>query len=113
VVAEKLAAEAVEGADPGLAVGVDQALVEPSPDLLGGAFGEGQDQDLAAFGQAMPDQVGVELDQGLGLARAGTGEDSQGAVERFGGEETGFWVRGLPVGGGGLTDYPLSRCYPG
>ena len=85
VVAQQARAEAVEGVDPGLPVGVGQASfqVEPAGDLAGRSRGEGEHQDLVAAGQAAADYLGVEPYQRPGLAGPRAGKQPQRAVEGF------------------------------
>ena len=54
-------AEAVEGADPGLGVGVSEARVDAAPDLLGGRGREREHEHRAAVGRPTLDQLPVEV----------------------------------------------------
>ena len=87
MVPEQPGAEAVEGADPGLVVGVLQSIVHTPSDLLGGRGGEGEHEHLAPGGPAAGHEVGVEVDQELRLPGAGAGQDAHRPVERVGGEQ--------------------------
>ena len=107
MLAQKPPAEAVERRDPGLVVGIGEAFVYPLLDLGRCAGGERQDQDLAAASVPVFDELGVTRHEGVRLACAGAGQDSQwpreragpGWVEECGFGQTTFWY------GGGVDSY--------
>jgi hypothetical protein len=77
VLTQEALAEAVKGRYPGLAVFILQSLVDTARDLARSAFREGQDEDLAATGQALTHGLLVQVDQGMRLASARSSEHPQ------------------------------------
>jgi hypothetical protein len=76
--AEGAVADGVEGAAPE-ALRLDAGeVVDAVEHLLGGLVGEGEQEDLARL-DALGEEVGHAVGERAGLARAGAGEDEQGA----------------------------------
>src|SRR6266851_1287096 len=104
VLTQEASAEAVKGRDPRFAVFILQALVDASRDLVRRAGREGKDQDLSAAGQALADRLLVQVDQGVRLAGARSGEHAQWSVYFVDVE----WQRCSP-GWRGRPDYAGAR----
>ncbi len=81
MVAKHSPAEAVERRDPGFCVVVLQPLVDAPGDLVGGAGGKSERQDLIARRQMRGHGLFVQVDERASLPSPRPGEDSERALD--------------------------------